>query len=119
MLFLAAGMVVCGLVRLAAPHVKSIVAGRELAKPGMTYMEVGRKPVPIDGVWAPEELQAVVDALKGIGDKRILEVGQERVEALIRAGCPVCKNPDCKKLFPVSVPANCDRCGHKMDPPKG
>lgn len=120
-LVLAAAALACSLLRFMAPHVRNITAGRELAKPGMNYMEVGRKPVPIDGVWSPEELGAVVDALKG-GDQTILAIGEERIEALIRAGCPVCKG--CKKLFPVKVPPHCDRCGHEMgdknqDPPRG
>jgi hypothetical protein len=119
MLFLAGMALVGGLLRVVAPHMKDLAAARELSKRGMAYIEVGQKNVPIDGVWAPEELPLVADALQGKGNKRILEIGQERIAALKRAGCPACQNPDCGKLFPAGAPQHCDRCGRKMDPPKG
>lgn len=112
MLFVVAGVLVGSLIRIAAPHVRNMVAGRELSRAGMTYMQAGMKPTPIDGVWSPDELPAVAAALQGTGDKGILEIGRERAAAAVRAGCPVCKN--CGKLFPNTVPKNCDRCGHDM-----
>jgi hypothetical protein len=112
-------MVGCGLLRLVAPHVRSLVASRELARPDMAYMEAGRRFAPVDGVWSPAELPRVQDALEGRGDRKILEAGRERAEALIRGGCPVCENADCGKLFPAEVPEHCDRCGHKMPTLKG
>jgi tRNA(Ile2) C34 agmatinyltransferase TiaS len=111
MLVLASSAALCSLIRFIAPHVRKIVAGSELSKPGMTYTEVARKMTPIDGVWVTGELPRVISALQG-GDQRILEIGKERVEALIKAGCPAC--PTCKKLFPQGGTSVCDRCGHKI-----
>lgn len=113
MVFLASAALVCALVRLAAPHVRSIAAGRELTKPGMDYVEVANKLVPVDGVWSPEEMPLVIAALNG-GDQKILEVGKERIDALVRGGCPTCVN--CKKPFPHGRPEYCDRCRHKTHP---
>lgn len=116
MLILAAGAVACSLLRLAAPQIKAMVAARELSMPGMTYMEIGRRPTPIDGVWSPKEMEAVVHALQGDGDKRILAIGRERIAAMIQAGCPVCPKEDCRKLYPAGAPPRCNRCGHEMKP---
>lgn len=111
MIFLFTAAMACGLVRFAAPHIRDIVASRELAKPGMTYTTAVKA---IDGVWSTKEIPEVLDALKFIGSDEILRIGRERVEALRRGGCPVCSNPNCRKLFPIEVPERCDRCGYKI-----
>lgn len=116
MIFLAAFALTAGLVRMVAPYVKDLAAAKELAKPDMTYTEVARKVVPVDGIWAPAELPDVIDALNG-KDNGMLEIGKERMDAAIRGGCPHC--PSCKKLFPAGAPPACDRCGHKIDPSTG
>lgn len=121
MVFLALFALGAGLVRMAAPHVRDITAGRELAKPGMNYIPLGERRDLVDGVWAPEEIPAVLAAAQGTGPKDILRVGKERAEALRRAGCPCCTNTDCGLLFPIAdqVPEKCSRCGGNVRRPVG
>lgn len=115
MIFLAAAAIACSLVRLAAPHVRNITAGRELAKPGMAYMPLGEKPALVAGVWSPDEFPAVLLAAQGTGDPKILAIGKERADALKRAGCSRCSTPECL-LYPNPnhQPDRCDRCGHMV-----
>jgi hypothetical protein len=117
MIFLAGAAAVCALIRFAAPYVKDFAADMELNKPGMRYWP--KKEVPPDGIWLPEEIPAVLNALNGKGSTRILEIGEERIQAAIRGGCAVCPNQACKKIFPKGAPATCDRCACKFPPPKG
>ena len=117
MITLAALAVTCGLVRLAAPYILDFAASRELAEPDMRYWP--KKEVPPDGIWSPEELPNVLKALNGLGDTRILEIGQERIEAAIRGGCAVCPNAACRKIFPGGAPEKCDRCACKFPPSGG
>lgn len=117
MIFLAGAAAVCALVRFVAPFVRDFAASRDLAKPGMRpFLKEGTFP---DGIWLPEELPDVLKALRGEVDKRVLEIGEERIQAAIRGGCPVCPNQACRKIFPKGAPDACDRCQHKFPPPKG
>lgn len=117
MIILLGMALVAGIARVAAPAIRTMVIGKELSQPGMTYVEAGRKEIAIDGIWAPDEIPLVVSALKGEGDKRVLEVGEERVNAVIKAGCPAC--PGCRKIYPGEVPVVCTRCKTKMPTPEG
>lgn len=117
MIFLAGAALFCGLVRLAAPYARDFAASRDLAKPTIDYYP--KQEVPPDGIWLPEELPDVIRALNGKRDTRILEIGEERIQAAIRGGCAVCPNKACRKLFPKEAPATCNRCNYKFPPPKG
>ncbi len=117
MIFLTSAAVLCALVRFAAPYARDFAASRELAKPEMRYWP--KQEVSPDGIWSPEELPEVLKALNGKGSTRILEIGEERIQAAIRGGCTVCSNQACRKIFPKGAPDACDRCKHKFPPPKG
>lgn len=117
MIILMGMALVAGLVRVVADPIRTMVIGRELNTPGMAWMEAGRHEVAVDGIWAKEEIPLVIAALKGEGDKRILEVGAERIAAVIKAGCPAC--PECKKIYPEGAPPKCGRCGTNMQDARG
>lgn len=117
MVFLAGAAMLCALVRFAAPYARDLAASRDLARPDIRYWP--KQEVPPDGIWLPEELPEVLKALNGKGSTRILEIGEERIQAAIRGGCAVCPNQACRKIYPNGAPTACDRCQCKFPPPKG